>query len=98
VEVPRLNGHLDLAPNNALAASVVHAAPGQQEEYTLPSWLAVFFGRLTGQAWAFIRLAALGALLLLSALCGRFGLWLSFFSSWSGRLQPSFALERTSIE
>jgi hypothetical protein len=59
---------------------------------------AVFFGRLTGPTWAFICLAALGALLLLSALCGRFGLWLSFFSSWSGRLQPSSALERTSIE
>jgi len=49
---------------------------------------AVFFGRLTGPTWAFICLAALGALLLLSAvLGGRFGLWLSFFSSWSGRLQ-----------
>jgi hypothetical protein len=59
---------------------------------------AAFFGRLIGPTWAFICLAALRALLLLSALCGRFGLWLSFFSSWSGRLQPSSALERTSIE
>jgi hypothetical protein len=59
---------------------------------------AFFFGRLIGPTWAFICLAALGALLLLAALCGRFGLWLSFFSSWSARLQPSSALERTSIE
>jgi hypothetical protein len=50
---------------------------------------AVFFGRLTGPTWAFICLAALGALLLLSAAFGRpVWLWLSFFSSWSGRLQP----------